>query len=126
MVERIFASNVEIVIMGNLLHAHCLKIDETEYFKFEDEWSDKEIALHTHPRLNENHAKRLRVEMGLKLAPSTKPDPRLVSLQKVIDSLALQLHELTDKHNKLADTLALNKVADVRHLKVAAANEKRA
>lgn len=35
------------------------------------------------------------------------------------DRLVKFIHEFADKHNKLAETLALNKVANVRHLALA-------
>ena len=113
----------EEVIMANDLFRKHLKKSPTEkgLWVYDEGWSDQRIASVIAPDLSVKSIAKLRLKIA---GPIASVPIGGVSRKDVDDLLAMnleiksQLAEVTAKYNKLVETLSINKVVDVRHLKV--------
>jgi hypothetical protein len=70
--KRRIMTNIEAMVMGNHLQAHCKPVPNTDFFQYEEGWDDERIALETAPDLNKEHARRFRLDLLGDLAPVVK------------------------------------------------------
>lgn len=89
--------------MKTVLHPH----EDTELFVYDAGWSDAKLAGDF--GVHQSSVIHIRTEAFGQLQ---KPKKR------TLEDTERELAEVTLKFNKLIDTLSLNKVVDVRHLKV--------
>jgi hypothetical protein len=87
-------------------------------FVYDGDFTDEYIAKLVGDGLNDGHVGRIRLELygPLYRVPPVVDDARVTAMQTVIEKLTAELADLNGRHNKLCQTLALNRVADVRHL----------
>lgn len=114
---RKFASRAEIFAMSGHLAEHCRseEVDGVKYAVFTEGWDDERIAKTVSPDLNAHHVKSIRDEVFGKLKP------RLKDMDALIEQLSFTQKKLDDleiKFNKLCDSISVNRVVDVRHLKL--------
>lgn len=102
---KIHITRAELFKASGLLTAHCA-VDGEGFAVYEAGWDDGKIAAQISETLNASHIMRLREEAIGRTRPFSK------------SSSNKKLEELILKHNKLCETLSLNKVADVRHLRL--------
>lgn len=96
---------------SGILSAHCSSVGG--FAVYEEGWSDERVAKETGDHLNVYHIRKLRLEAIGEIRSVTRAGTyeQLADLQSKYNDLIL-------KHNKLVDSLSVNKVLDVRHLKV--------
>lgn len=101
---RITMTNAETIQAGILLQTHLHKMEGTDFYAYDAGWSDETIA-NTVGRIDSSHIMRLRLTLGMKVQVRTA-------------GTNARLEELIVNHNRLCDMLSVNKVIDVRHLKI--------
>ncbi|WP_370135310.1 hypothetical protein [Bradyrhizobium sp. USDA 313] len=88
---------------------------------FRDGWDDQKVADVV--GVKKASVMGTRIECFGKLRqPPREQDHRLDEAIRAIENLQRCYDELKQRHDKLCDTLALNRVAEVRHLRVAQPN----
>lgn len=105
-----------------VLSAHC-KAGNDGYAVYEDGWNDERVAKEAglDPEKNVKSVANMRVEAIGKLRIVTRDDKveeRIRDLEQKFAAQILHTNTLITKYNKLIDTLSVNKIIDVRHLKV--------
>ena len=104
---RKVASRIQLIAINDKLKENLICIDaENKMCAFKEGHSDATVALEV--GASANAVKLARIELFGKVKSFSKSAP----------NVKVQLDELTDRFNKLVTTLALNKVADVKHLAV--------
>jgi hypothetical protein len=117
-------SRTEIIKANELLKEHLIA-EASGLFSYRDDWSDDRIASELRSGMPPMNAiKNLRAELfgQLRKSPAKDAEPRIAALEDAVRNLVLQLAALSDKHTKLCETLSLNQIVNVRHLKNSCAN----
>lgn len=113
----------ETIAINDLLKQHTKPTGEPGMIEYADGYDDKRIASMIGDKLSQYSVARIRQELFGKLQiksnSEARIDARFDALEKANRSLIVQFSELTSKHNTLIDNLVLNKIVDVKHLKVA-------
>lgn len=107
-------SRIELFKASGLLSAHCKVVDG--FAVYEEGWSDKRVADESsdpaRPLPMASVAKLRTEAVGvLRVHRSSQAAQQTAKRLELLDELML-------KHNKLVETLSVNRVCDVRHLKV--------
>lgn len=114
--KRRIMSQGETIQANDLMKVHLVPCEGTDMFEYINGYSDAKVAQEVSPTLRDAHAKNLRMALYGRLRPAKTDD--LESLRDQLKRAVDQLTELTVKHNKLCDSLSVNKVLDVRHLNI--------
>lgn len=121
-------TRTEVVKANELLKLHLLPSEHEGYFKYQNEWDDAKIAQELDPAIQATAIGNLRIELFGKLdttANTAREDnARIKEVETIVQNLLACYSELEIKYNKLIDTLALNKVVDVKHLKTTHKDQK--
>jgi hypothetical protein len=106
------------VIKANNLFEQALEKLEGGFVRYKDNWSDAKIASLIDPSILHSTIGNLRVELHGKFKnQSGGHNQNVKELETVVKNLLECYQNLEGRYNKLIDTLALNKVANVAHLK---------
>lgn len=90
------------------------------YFEYDDNWSDSQIASVLSADIQSSAIANLRLKLHGKLevrGSDIGTNIRVKELETLVTNLLSCYGELEVKYNKLIDTLAIGRVADVKHLK---------
>lgn len=118
-------SRAEVVKINDLLREHLKRVGDTDQWVYDDDWSDQKIAAVVGGGLGVNHVAHVRTEVygSLRRAGSETSADKIEALEASIKELqqavlaqARAYEALAGLHRKLCETLALNRVADVKHL----------
>jgi chaperonin cofactor prefoldin len=115
-------SQSETVKLHEVLKQHLTllpKINENDpqLCEFEKGWDDERCAKEIDAELTEVHASNLRVNLFGRLFVKAA-DNRLDALEEQMKVMAVKFAELTLKHDKLCTAIAVNRIIDVRHLRI--------
>ena len=128
---RRFASRTELRVMIKLLETHLKEVEGG--FEYDEGWSDQAVAeacSEDKQRLvSKSSVQHTRAELFGHLATRAMPTPdkvkRLAEAKVLIERLDGRLAALEqlvalviDRHNTLCETLNLNRVVQVKHLKI--------
>lgn len=123
---RVYSTRAQIIKIGTMLAEHLEPV-EGGLFAYDGGWSDDRIAAEAAPLGNAivaTHVATVRQELygNLRKPPEVASDEiaalraQVAELQRAALAQAAALEKLSDLHAKLCANLALNRVADVRHL----------
>jgi hypothetical protein len=103
-----------------LLAQQLIKPDDgSGLWLYRDGWHDDRVAKMVSPTLGAHHVAKLRVEMFGELRPTTKRrEEKVQELTDLCVRLTARLADMEARYNRLCDNLAVNRVMDVKHLKV--------
>ncbi len=122
-------SRVEVIKAHDMMKLCLVPSDREGYYKYNNDWSDAKIASEIDPAIQSTAIANLRNELFGKLDVSlniTREDnQKFKELEQLYSNILACFSELELKHNRLVDTLALNKVANVAHLKTTPKEEKK-
>lgn len=110
MVKRQVASLAQRIAINDLMKGVLNKVEGSDLWTYKADWSDQRIADQV--KCNLTSVIGVRQELYGRLRKTNKDEDRLAKIER-------ELHELRVKYHKLATTLALKQVADVRHLTLA-------
>ncbi len=114
-------SRTEVIKAHGLFKEHLAPSDRDGYFKYCNGWDDAKIAQELDPTIQSTSIARLRVELFGQLDVTAnvnrEENAKLKELEVLTSNLLACYGELEIKYNKLIDTLAIGRVADVKHLK---------
>lgn len=121
MAKRVL-TRTEIVKVHSLLQQHLAPSIRGEgYFNYQDDWDDGRIAREIDPTIQATSVGNARLELFGKLdtsGNSTRDDNiRIKALEDSIANLIKCIQEHKVKYEKLIDTLTINHIANVKHLK---------
>lgn len=121
MTKKRMLSRAEVVKAYGLFKEHLHPSERSGYWKYEGDWDDTKIAQLLDPTIQINVIARLRVELFGQIDTviniNREDNAKLKELEILIGNILNCYGELEIKFNKLVETLALNKVANVIHLK---------
>lgn len=107
-------SRLQVVQAHQMFKDHTEEIGEGLY-KYKDDWTDEKVADQL--KCSIWVLRKLRAELGFKFERGNFLGITHAQADR-IDSLERANMELTDRFNRLVETLALNRTADVKHLKI--------
>lgn len=120
MAKRV-TTNPEFLAIHSLLTKHVVKVSP-DACRYEGDWNDEKIAKQVSSDLNAGHVAGIRREFFGNFSSRSEGGRGAASDLASIDSRLIAaealLEEMTGKYNRLIDNLCLNKIADVKHLKV--------
>ncbi len=112
------ATSAHTVQAHKLLSEHLVKTGEG-MVDYKEGFDDTRIAAMIDKDLSPASVARIRQELfGKLINRGTGADARIAALEGSVRNLCGLIQEMVEKHDKLVDNLAVNKVADVRHLRV--------
>jgi hypothetical protein len=92
--------------------------DDPQLCEFEKGWDDERCAKEVASDLNSTHAGGLRTNLFGRLFVKGADAARIEALEEQLKVLSSKLTELTLKHDKLCTALSVNRVLDLRHLRI--------
>lgn len=115
-------SQGETVRLHEVLKQHLtllpkLNPDDPQLCEFEHGWDDERCAKEVDPELTSAHAGNLRQNLFGRLFVKAT-EGRLDALEEQVKVLTTKLAELTQRYDKLCTALSVNRVLDVRHLRI--------
>lgn len=94
---------VQMLKMGRLIEEHCKPIEGTKEYRYDDGWSDAEVAKQMGvPHINRDHAVRFRKQLNMDLA---KPTP--ITVVDRLAALEARVAKLEEAANPAQARLAL-------------------
>lgn len=114
--KRRVITQLEVIKANDLFKTYLVKVADSDVYEYLNDYSDAKIAEEIDPgkTLSGASVGNLRLQIYGKLRPprADRVEDIITQLQNVVRTL----EELTLKHNRLCETLAINKIVDVRHL----------
>ena len=116
----------EIIKADGYFKQYLKPVPNSDLWEYEDNWSDEKIAGVLSPEINKNAIGGLRLKLYGKLdsRADVVGNIKVKELETIVSNILVCFGELESKYNKLVDTLALNKVANVAHLKTTVKEKK--
>lgn len=116
---RSHVTPVQTAKIYNLLSEFIHNVNpDTGMCEYKNNLDDQKIAGMVGTGVAASAVSRIRME-GFGKISASPGHGRGSMMQKQMDDLKAEMAELTEKHNKLIETLSLNQVAKVRHLAIA-------